>query len=211
MRAVADAEGKGRRPVFCCSTPHPHTLSHQIQQLFLALPFQSLGLWVRRTSTFFSARAHPSEGLEFTSSHWWLPVLSGHVAVGEQNTLCFAGTFFAHAHLQSLRLYPFTDGWHPFVVAAEIAYFLFLLYYMAVQVRGGLAAPWVRTEWVCACLFSLPTPLFLTGGLKKGEEGVLLSCVPWQSSTSPAGPEGWPSSGTSQELRLLGWSFLGGL
>ncbi|XP_043293117.1 polycystic kidney disease protein 1-like 2 [Cervus canadensis] len=43
------------------------------------------------------------------------------------------GTFFAHAHLQSLRLYPFTDGWHPFVVAAEIVYFLFLLYYMVVQ------------------------------------------------------------------------------
>uniref|UniRef100_A0A8D1BLF4 Polycystin-1-like protein 2 n=1 Tax=Sus scrofa TaxID=9823 RepID=A0A8D1BLF4_PIG len=43
------------------------------------------------------------------------------------------GTFFAHAHLQSLRLYPFTDGWHPFVVAAEIVYFLFLLYYMIVQ------------------------------------------------------------------------------
>ena len=60
---------------------------------------------------------------------------------GEQNTLCFAGTFFGHAYLQSLRLYPFTDGWHPFVVAAEIVYFLFLLYYMVVQVRGGLVAP----------------------------------------------------------------------
>ncbi|KAM9607618.1 polycystin-1-like protein 2 [Trichechus inunguis] len=43
------------------------------------------------------------------------------------------GTFFAHANLQSLRLYPFTDGWHPFVVAAEVLYFLFLLYYMVVQ------------------------------------------------------------------------------
>ena len=43
--------------------------SRQIRQPFLAFPFQSLGLWVRRTSTFFSARAHPSEGLEFTSSH----------------------------------------------------------------------------------------------------------------------------------------------
>lgn len=37
--------------------------------------------------------------------------------------------------LQSLRLYPFTDGWHPFVVAAEFIYFLFLFYYMVVQVR----------------------------------------------------------------------------
>nr|XP_023493143.1 polycystic kidney disease protein 1-like 2 [Equus caballus] len=43
------------------------------------------------------------------------------------------GTFFAHADLQSLRLYPFTDGWHPFVVAAEVVYLLFLLYYMIVQ------------------------------------------------------------------------------
>ncbi|KAF6078991.1 hypothetical protein HJG60_015036 [Phyllostomus discolor] len=43
------------------------------------------------------------------------------------------GTFFAHSDLQSLRLYPFTDGWHPFVVAAEVIYFLFLLYYMTVQ------------------------------------------------------------------------------
>lgn len=61
---------------------------------------------------------------------------------GEQNTLCFAGTFFGHAHLQSLRLYPFTDGWHPFVAAAEIVYLLFLLCYMVVQVRGGLVALW---------------------------------------------------------------------
>ncbi|KAM5297461.1 LOW QUALITY PROTEIN: polycystin-1-like protein 2 [Glossophaga mutica] len=43
------------------------------------------------------------------------------------------GTFFAHLDLQSLHLYPFTDGWHPFVVAAEVIYFLFLLYYMIVQ------------------------------------------------------------------------------
>uniref|UniRef100_A0A9L0JD16 Polycystin 1 like 2/pseudo n=1 Tax=Equus asinus TaxID=9793 RepID=A0A9L0JD16_EQUAS len=43
------------------------------------------------------------------------------------------GTFFAHADLQSLRLCPFTDGWHPFVVAAEVVYLLFLLYYMIVQ------------------------------------------------------------------------------
>nr|Q7TN88.1 RecName: Full=Polycystin-1-like protein 2; Short=Polycystin-1L2; AltName: Full=PC1-like 2 protein; AltName: Full=Polycystic kidney disease protein 1-like 2; Flags: Precursor [Mus musculus]AAO32797.1 polycystic kidney disease 1-like 2 [Mus musculus] len=43
------------------------------------------------------------------------------------------GTFFSHVTLQSLRLYPFTDGWHPFVVAAELTYFLFLFYYMVVQ------------------------------------------------------------------------------
>ncbi|XP_021075889.1 polycystic kidney disease protein 1-like 2 [Mus pahari] len=49
------------------------------------------------------------------------------------------GTFFSHVTLQSLRLYPFTDGWHPFVVAAELTYFLFLFYYMVVQVRGGIS------------------------------------------------------------------------
>nr|KAF6411310.1 hypothetical protein HJG63_015372 [Rousettus aegyptiacus] len=43
------------------------------------------------------------------------------------------GTFFTRADLQSLRLYHFTDGWHPFVVAAEVVYFLFLLYYMVMQ------------------------------------------------------------------------------
>ncbi|XP_031192748.1 polycystic kidney disease protein 1-like 2 [Mastomys coucha] len=43
------------------------------------------------------------------------------------------GTFFSHVTLHSLRLYPFTDGWHPFVVAAELLYFLFLFYYMVVQ------------------------------------------------------------------------------
>jgi polycystin 1L2 len=51
---------------------------------------------------------------------------------------CFAptGTFFTHVALQNLRLYLFTDGWHPFVVAAELIYFVFLFYYMVVQVRG---------------------------------------------------------------------------
>lgn len=66
----------------------------------------------------------------------------------EQVVFCFTGTFFAHAALQSLRLYPFTDGWHPFVVAAELIYFLFLLYYMIEQVRGGPVAAWAGMEVV---------------------------------------------------------------
>ncbi|KAM5207497.1 LOW QUALITY PROTEIN: polycystin-1-like protein 2 [Hipposideros larvatus] len=40
------------------------------------------------------------------------------------------GTFFVHADLQS-----FTNGWHPFVVAAEVLYYLFLLYYMIAQAK----------------------------------------------------------------------------
>lgn len=54
---------------------------------------------------------------------------------GEQEAPFSPGTFFSHVTLQSLRLYPFTDGWHPFVVVAELTYFLFLFYYMVVQVR----------------------------------------------------------------------------
>ncbi|EHB03284.1 Polycystic kidney disease protein 1-like 2 [Heterocephalus glaber] len=44
-----------------------------------------------------------------------------------------ARTFFTHAALHSLRLSPFTDAWRPFVLAAELLYFAFLLYYMVVQ------------------------------------------------------------------------------
>lgn len=54
---------------------------------------------------------------------------------GEQDAPFSPGTFFSHVTLQSLRLYPFTDGWHPFVVAAESIYFLLLFCYMVVQVR----------------------------------------------------------------------------
>ncbi|XP_069755542.1 polycystin-1-like protein 2 [Narcine bancroftii] len=43
------------------------------------------------------------------------------------------GAFFTHADLQSIRLYQYTDRLHIFVVAAEVAYFLFLIYYMVIQ------------------------------------------------------------------------------
>ncbi|NXV60184.1 PK1L2 protein, partial [Molothrus ater] len=48
----------------------------------------------------------------------------------ESNAL---GAFFTSAELQSVRLYPYTDSLHIFVVAAEIIYFLFIVYYMMVQ------------------------------------------------------------------------------
>ncbi|XP_054390399.1 polycystin-1-like protein 2 [Pongo abelii] len=59
------------------------------------------------------------------------------------------GTFFTHTALQSLRLYPFTDGWHPFVLAAELIYFLFLLYYMVVQGKHMRKQTWgyFRSKW----------------------------------------------------------------
>ncbi|KAM7010857.1 polycystin-1-like protein 2 [Passerculus sandwichensis] len=48
----------------------------------------------------------------------------------ESNAL---GAFFTSAELQSVRLYPYTDSLHIFVVAAEIIYFLFIVYYMTAQ------------------------------------------------------------------------------
>ncbi|XP_057568736.1 polycystic kidney disease protein 1-like 2 [Hippopotamus amphibius kiboko] len=93
-------------------------------------------------------RQNASRTLQYLFDNTWLDSLTRAVFVeftvynANVNLFCIVtltletsalGTFFAHAHLQSLRLYPFTDGWHPFVVAAEIIYFLFLLYYMIVQ------------------------------------------------------------------------------
>ncbi|NWU61307.1 PK1L2 protein, partial [Pterocles burchelli] len=43
------------------------------------------------------------------------------------------GAFFTSAELQSIRLYPYTSSLHIFVVAAEVIYFLFIVYYMVVQ------------------------------------------------------------------------------
>ncbi|NWS67405.1 PK1L2 protein, partial [Crotophaga sulcirostris] len=48
----------------------------------------------------------------------------------ETNSL---GAFFTSAELQSVRLYPYTNSLHIFVVAAEVIYFLFIVYYMIVQ------------------------------------------------------------------------------
>ncbi|KAM9228012.1 polycystin-1-like protein 2 [Leptosomus discolor] len=43
------------------------------------------------------------------------------------------GAFFTSAELQSVRLYPYTNSLHIFVIAAEVIYFLFIVYYMTVQ------------------------------------------------------------------------------
>uniref|UniRef100_A0A8C8ADQ3 Polycystic kidney disease protein 1-like 2 n=1 Tax=Otus sunia TaxID=257818 RepID=A0A8C8ADQ3_9STRI len=43
------------------------------------------------------------------------------------------GAFFTSTELQSVRLYPYTNSLHIFVIAAEVIYFLFLVYYMIVQ------------------------------------------------------------------------------
>ncbi|MEE6499912.1 hypothetical protein FKM82_003634 [Ascaphus truei] len=59
------------------------------------------------------------------------------------------GAFFTHTDLQSVRLYSFTDGLHIFVVAAEVIYFLFVIYYMVVQGKLVRALKWgyFRSKW----------------------------------------------------------------
>lgn len=58
----------------------------------------------------------------------------------------FTGAFFTRAELQSIRLYPYTDGLHIFVVAAEVIYFLFVIYYMVEQVGACRKFPLRHTE-----------------------------------------------------------------
>nr|XP_056718331.1 polycystic kidney disease protein 1-like 2 [Euleptes europaea] len=59
------------------------------------------------------------------------------------------GAFFTRAELQSVRLYPYTDGLHIFVVAAEVIYFLFVIYYMVEQGKLMRALKWsyFRSKW----------------------------------------------------------------
>uniref|UniRef100_A0ABM5EUS9 Polycystin-1-like protein 2 n=1 Tax=Pogona vitticeps TaxID=103695 RepID=A0ABM5EUS9_9SAUR len=64
----------------------------------------------------------------------------------ETNSL---GAFFPRAELQSIRLYPYTDGLHIFVVAAEVIYFLFIIYYMVGQGKLMRALKWnyFHSKW----------------------------------------------------------------
>lgn len=90
-----------------------------------------------------------------------------------------------------------TQGWwHPFVVAAEVVYFLFLLYYMVMQVRDGLVAPWARDGDGGVPVPSPTISLFPREGPKEGEGKAALATL-W-------GPVYWSwglRSGTSEELR----------
>ncbi|XP_040592237.1 polycystic kidney disease protein 1-like 2 isoform X2 [Mesocricetus auratus] len=106
-------------------------------------------------------RQSTSRILQYLFDNSWLDTLTRAVFVeftvynANVNLFCIVtltlensalGTFFSHAALQSLRLYPFTDGWHPFVVAAEFIYFIFLFYYMVVQ--GKLMR---KQKWAYFC------------------------------------------------------------
>uniref|UniRef100_A0A4X2LHG8 Polycystic kidney disease protein 1-like 2 n=1 Tax=Vombatus ursinus TaxID=29139 RepID=A0A4X2LHG8_VOMUR len=59
------------------------------------------------------------------------------------------GAFLPQAELQSIRLYPLTNGLHVFVVAAEAIYFLFLAYYMGIQGLLMKSQKWsyFRSKW----------------------------------------------------------------
>ncbi|NXD76051.1 PK1L2 protein, partial [Halcyon senegalensis] len=59
------------------------------------------------------------------------------------------GAFFTSAELQSVRLYPYTNSLHIFVIAAEVIYFLFIVYYMIVQGKLMKALRWryFHSKW----------------------------------------------------------------
>ncbi|KAM4614101.1 polycystin-1-like protein 2 [Discoglossus pictus] len=59
------------------------------------------------------------------------------------------GAFYTHTNQQSVRLYPYTDGLHIFVVAAEVIYFLFVIYYMVVQGKLMKTLKWgyFKSKW----------------------------------------------------------------
>uniref|UniRef100_A0A8C3E180 Polycystin 1 like 2/pseudo n=1 Tax=Corvus moneduloides TaxID=1196302 RepID=A0A8C3E180_CORMO len=62
---------------------------------------------------------------------------------------CFLGAFFTSTELQSVRLYPYTNSLHIFVVAAEVIFFLFIVYYMIVQGKLMKSLRWryFHSKW----------------------------------------------------------------
>lgn len=52
------------------------------------------------------------------------------------NFVVFIGAFQYRSVVQTVHLYQSTGGFHIFVMASEAIYFLFILYYMFVQVRS---------------------------------------------------------------------------
>ncbi|XP_072487409.1 polycystin-1-like protein 2 [Notamacropus eugenii] len=59
------------------------------------------------------------------------------------------GAFLPQVELQSIRLYPLTNGLHVFVAAAEAIYFLFLAYYMGIQGQLMKSQKWsyFQSKW----------------------------------------------------------------
>lgn len=58
-----------------------------------------------------------------------------HFKLNRCNTFAgFTGSFQYRSKVQSVHLYQSTGGFHVFIMASEAIYFLFILYYMFVQV-----------------------------------------------------------------------------
>nr|XP_003462903.1 polycystic kidney disease protein 1-like 2 [Cavia porcellus] len=109
-------------------------------------------------------RQSASRVLQYLFNHAWLDTRTRAVFVeftvynANVNLFCVVtltletsglGTFSTHAALHSLRLLLLPDGWHPFVVAAELLYFVFLFYYMVVQGQRVRRQKWryFRSKW----------------------------------------------------------------
>ncbi|XP_041863465.1 polycystic kidney disease protein 1-like 2 isoform X2 [Melanotaenia boesemani] len=59
------------------------------------------------------------------------------------------GAFQFRSELQSVRLYQSTGGFHIFVMASEVIYFLFIIYYMFVQIKLIKRQKWAyfKSKW----------------------------------------------------------------
>ncbi|XP_042196318.1 polycystic kidney disease protein 1-like 2 [Callorhinchus milii] len=102
--------------------------------------------------------------LQYLFQNTWLDIYTRSIFVeftvynANVNLFCIAtlvlesnavGAFFTHIDLKSVRLYQYTDGLHIFVIAAEVAYFLFLIYYMVIQGKLLKAQKWgyFKSKW----------------------------------------------------------------
>ncbi|XP_031725951.1 polycystic kidney disease protein 1-like 2 [Anarrhichthys ocellatus] len=105
-----------------------------------------------------------SSTLEYLFRNTWLDVYTRAVFVeftvynANVNLFCIVtlllettvvGAFQLHSELQSVRLYQSTGGLHIFVMAAEIIYLLFILYYMFMQGKLMKQQRWAyfRSKW----------------------------------------------------------------
>ncbi|XP_069594519.1 polycystin-1-like protein 2 [Ranitomeya imitator] len=109
-------------------------------------------------------RAAAAQTLQYLFDNVWLDTYTRAVFVeftiynANVNLFCLVrlmfetnalGSFLTRANLQSIRLYPYTDGLHIFVVVAEVLYFLFVIYYMVVQGKLLKTLRWgyFRSKW----------------------------------------------------------------
>ncbi|KAK9538026.1 hypothetical protein VZT92_005588 [Zoarces viviparus] len=105
-----------------------------------------------------------SSTLEYLFRNTWLDVYTRAVFVeftvynANVNLFCIVtlllettvvGAFQLHSELQSVRLYQSTGGLHIFVMAAEIIYLLFILYYMFLQgkLMKQQRCAYFRSKW----------------------------------------------------------------